>query len=152
MNRRLVCQLPLSMLLASCGGGGGWTEVAFSEQTMNLFRPFAAGEYVWRTADQMRAGIAAAPFRVFPVGLVTEEPPEPALDFTTSMVIGLSLGIGKWCFAPRIVRVLRDGDDTQLEYRVPTISTLACLRDGPAIAFASVPKAPGRVWFRAVEG
>jgi hypothetical protein len=150
MKRRLLCQTPV--LLAACGSSGGKSEVAFTELTMELFRPFAAGEYVWRSVDEMRAALQAAPFRVFPVGLVLSAPPEPAVDFTTAMVVGLSLGIGKWCFTPRLVRVLGDGHDLQVEYRIATQSTLACLRDGPLIAFAAVPKVAGRVEFIAVEG
>lgn len=151
IHRRTALLAPLA-LAAGCGSSGGKSEVAFTELTMELFRPFAAGEYVWRSAEAMRTALAAAPFRVFPIGLVTEPPPEPAVDFTAAMVIGLSLGVGRWCFAPRLVRVLSDGHDVQVEYRIPTSSTSACLRDAPLIAFARVPRAAGAVGFGLVEG
>ena len=76
------------------------------------------------------------------------EPAFPDYDYQASMLVGVSLGVGKWCFAPQITGVAISGNDMEVDYKVPTSSTLACLRDGPLISFALVPKVTGSVRFR----
>ena len=57
------------------------------------------------------------------------------------------MGVGKWCFKPNIHKVEREDGNTIVHYRTKTSSTLACLRDGPWIAFALIPRADGSVSF-----
>lgn len=137
-------------VLAGCGGDGGDepVPVKFTDQTLDQFRPYAQGEYVIRSRAQLQAAWAAAPFAVFPIGLITSEPAFPEYDYQASMLVGVSLGIGKWCFAPVITGVSTIGNDMKVEYKVPTGSTLACLRDAPLISFALVPRTTGTVTFR----
>jgi hypothetical protein len=136
-------------VLAGCGGGNdGPVPVSFSDQTLAQFRPWPQGEYVIRSREQLQAAWAAAPFQRFPIGIVLAEPAFAQYDYQTSMLVGVSLGIGKWCFAPIITGVATSGNDMEVDYRVPTSSTLACLADAPLISFALVPKVTGNVAFR----
>lgn len=144
--------------LNGCGGGGGGggdhavpVPVMFSDETLVQFRPYAQGEYVIRTRAELQAAWAAAPFAVFPVGIVLSEPAFPEYDFQSSMLVGVSLGIGKWCFKPVITNVWLFGPHMEVDYKVPTSSTLACLRDGPLISFALVPRFAGTVAFRNIS-
>ncbi|HSW23822.1 MAG TPA: hypothetical protein VLJ62_13735 [Burkholderiaceae bacterium] len=135
--------------ITGCGDGAEQAVPAsFTDETMTQFRPYAQGEYVIRTRSQLQAAWAAAPFAVFPVGLVTSEPAFPEYDFQSSMLVGVSLGIGKWCFAPVITQVLVVGDDMDVEYKIRAISTLACMFNAPLISFALVPRVTGSVAFR----
>lgn len=145
--------LLFSILLAACGGSDDSAPepVAFTEVTLTLFRPFAAGEYVFRSAQELQVALGEAPFQVFPVGIVLEEPAIPDWDFQARMIVGLSQGTGAWCMAPRIVDVNRVGSDLLVQYRVPTMGTLACMRLAPLIAFVQVPRVTGRIEFRKVE-
>jgi hypothetical protein len=156
MTRRALanaaCAAALIALLGGCGGSDSTWQVAAAEDvTLTLFRPFAAGEYVFRSRAELDAALAAAPFRVWPIGLVTEEPPIPAWDFETQMVVGISLGEGPWCTAPRIQSVSSDGTDVRVPYTAPSSGTLACMHLAPLIAFVRVPRVPGRVVFEQVS-
>jgi hypothetical protein len=62
-------------------------------------------------------------------------------------VVGLSRGIGKWCFKQNLTTAFLTGEHLRVHYNVPTTSTLACLRDGPLISFALVPRVQGSVEF-----
>ena len=142
--------------LNGCGGGGDDDRVVpvpvmFSDETLVQFRPYAQGEYVIRTRAELQAAWAAAPFAVFPVGIVLSEPAFPEYDFQSSMLVGVSLGVGKWCFKPVITNVWVLGPHMEVDYKVPTSSTLACLRDGPLISFALVPRFAGTVAFRNIS-
>jgi hypothetical protein len=139
-------------LMTACSSGDEAVPVAYTDETMTQFRPYAQGDYVIRSRAELQAAWAAAPFRVFPIGLLTSEPAFPAYDFQSSMLVGVSLGEGLWCHKPVIMNVLVAGDDMDVEYRVSTSSTLACLRNGPLISFALVPRATGTVTFRRIEG
>jgi hypothetical protein len=156
MSRNIFVTAVLAVsLLSACGGGGSGeilqlTPVSFSDATITQFRPYAPGEYVIRSRVELQTAWAANPFSVFPIGIVTAEPVFPNYDFQSSMLVGISLGVGKWCFAPQIVRVSMVGANLDIEYRVPTTSTLACLRDGPLISFALVPKFAGSATFRLI--
>lgn len=139
----------LAVVLAACGGHGQEQQpVGFTDVTTILFRPFAAGDYVFRSPAELQAALESAPFRVFPIGLVTEEPAIPAWDFETTMIVGVSQGTGPWCTAPRIREVLSDGTDLVVRFEVAQFGTLACMRLAPLIGFAQVPRVPGRVEFR----
>ena len=71
----------------------------------------------------------------------------PTYDFSKYSVVGLSNGIGRWCFAPRITGATSDGINLVVHYFVPTTGTLACMSNGPLIAFALVPQVKGNVQF-----
>jgi hypothetical protein len=133
--------------LTSCGGGSDTETVDSEDVSMTFFRSFAAGTYVFLTQDELSTAWNAAPFESYPIGLVTTEPALPQYDFTKQSVIGISAGIGKWCFKPRITYVSKDDQDVTVHYEIPKTSTLACLRDGPLIAFALVPKLSGSLTF-----
>lgn len=133
-------------LLNACGGSDPVT-VEAQDVSLIFFRPFEAGQYVFRSQSELDSAWAATPFRIFPIGLISSEPAKPVYDFSTQMVVGISNGIGKWCFKPNINKVERDGSDTTVHYSSKTSSTLACLRDGPQIAFALIPRADGAVAF-----
>jgi len=148
--RLSIAAMALSVTLLSACGGGGDASVAvdFKDQTLVQFRPYPQGEYVIRSRDQLQADWAAVPFQRFPIGIVLSEPAFPEYDYQASMLVGVSLGIGKWCFAPQITSVTISGNDMEVDYRVPTSSTLACLADAPLISFALVPRVTGSVTFR----
>ena len=139
-------------LLMACSSRDEAVLVTYTDETMTQFRPYAQGNYVIRSRAELQAAWAAAPFTVFPIGLLTSEPAFPAYDFQSSMLVGVSLGVGLWCFKPVITNVWVAGDDMDIEYRLSTSSTLACLRNGPLISFALVPRATGAVTFRRIEG
>ncbi|MGY0194724.1 hypothetical protein ACWA7J_06570 [Leptothrix sp. BB-4] len=136
-----------ALMLAACGGSGGSDEVATQDVTMTFFRAVPAGTHVIRSSSELDTFWAATPFQTWPIGLLSSEPAKPVYDYGTQAVIGLSLGVGKWCFKPVITAVTRQGNDLVARYRVPTGSTLACLRDGPLIAFALVPSFSGTATF-----
>lgn len=148
-RRAFVAALGGAIWLAGCGDAREppFEPVAFEDVTMTLFRPFAAGTYVFRSRDELLAALAAAPFQIFPIGLVTEAPAVPAWDFAQGMIVGLSRGQGAWCSAPRIREVLGNGTETEVRYMVAAFGTLACQRLAPRIGFARVPRATGRVAF-----
>ncbi|EUC14677.1 hypothetical protein [Paraburkholderia hospita] len=143
----------LATLLIACGGGGddgagsASQSVQVQDVTMTFFRSFAPGTYVFRSQSELASAWAAAPFEHYPIGLVTVEPAMPTYDFTKYTVVGLSSGIGKWCFAPRITGATSDGKDLVVHYFVPTTGTLACMFNGPLIAFVLVPQVKGNVQF-----
>jgi len=140
-------------LLVACGGSEKEAQepVQFTNVTMTLFRPFATGEYVFRSRVELDSALSAAPFRVFPIGLVLTEPSIPDWDFQSSMIVGLSLGLGAWCTAPRIIEVLSDGTSMVVRYEVWSSGTLACMKLAPLIAFVQVPQVAGPVEFRRID-
>jgi hypothetical protein len=142
----------LAILLVACGGDDGGSapppqKVAVQDVTLTFFRSFAPGTYVFRSQAELASAWAAAPFEMYPIGIVTTEPAMPTYDFSKYSVVGLSNGIGKWCFAPRITVALSDGTNLTVHYFVPTTGTLACMFNGPLIAFALVPQVMGTVQF-----
>jgi hypothetical protein len=139
----------LAALLVACGGDSGSNpqNVEVQDVTMTFFRSFPSGTYVFKNQSELESAWAAAPFQVYPIGLVLVEPSMPTYDFSIHTVVGLSLGIGKWCFAPRISKAVSDGNNLVVHFFLPSTSTLACLRDGPLIAFALVPQVKGSVQF-----
>jgi hypothetical protein len=135
---------------ASSAGNGDepvQQKVDVVDVTTTFFRSFTIGTYVFRSQTELGDAWALAPFKVYPVGIVLDEPAMPTYDFSKYIVVGLSLGVGKWCFAPRINGAVSDGNNLVVHYFVPTTGTLACLRDGPLIAFALVPRVSGSVQF-----
>jgi hypothetical protein len=138
----------LAIFLYACGGSG-LTEVKVEMQdvTLTFFRSFPVGSYVFRNQTELENAWATAPFASYPVGIVIEEPPIPAYDYSKYTVVGLSRGIGKWCFKPSITAAFSNGTDLVVHYDVSTTSTLACLRDGPLISFSLVPRVQGTVEF-----
>jgi hypothetical protein len=152
MNIRYVIPL-VATLIAACGGGGdGGGEsasqsVPLQDVTLTFFRSFAPGTYVLRSQAELASAWAAAPFVQFPIGIVTSEPAMPTYDFSKYSVVGLSDGVGKWCFAPRITNATSNGKDLVVHYFVPTTGTLACMFNGPLIAFVLVPQVNGTVQF-----
>jgi len=149
---RLFLTALVSLLLA-CGGSSDRTEspVQFTNVTTTLFRPFEVGEYVFRSRAELDQALQAAPFRVFPIGIVVTEPAIPDWDFQSSMVVGLSLGLGAWCTAPRIIEVLSDGTHMVVRYSVAESGTLACMKLAPLIGFVQVPQVTGQVEFRRAD-
>ena len=141
--------LLLVVVVGACGGPrpSPPVEVEAEDVSLTFFRSFESGTYVFHSQAELDSAWAAAPFKVYPVGIVLTEPEKPTYDYTEQMVVGLSLGVGKWCFKPNISHVERIGTETVVHYQVPTRSTLACLRDGPQIAFAVIARADGDVRF-----
>lgn len=144
--------LLLVALVGTCGKpvpspGPTPVEIEQDDVTLTFFRSFASGTYVFRSQAELDSAWAAAPFELYPVGIVITEPDKPTYDYSQQMVVGLSQGVTKWCFKPTIYKVERLGADTIVHYYLPTRSTLACLRDGPAIAFALISRADGDVSF-----
>lgn len=140
------------LLFTACGGSSpspSPTEtVETDDVTMTFFRSFATGTYVFRNQSELADAWAAAPFNgVYPIGMVTSEPTMPAYDYSKNTVLGISLGIGKWCYKPSISDVVRDGQNMIVHYEVSALSTLACLRDGPLISFVLVPRLDGNATF-----
>jgi hypothetical protein len=150
MYRRHISPLVM-VLLSACGGsdlsGPDWTAVEMQDVTLTFFRSFPVGSYVFRSQTELVNAWATAPFAAYPVGIVTEEPPIPTYDYTKYTVVGVSLGIGKWCFKPNITAAFSNGMDLVVHYSVSTTSTLACLRNGPLISFSLVPRVQGTVEF-----
>ena len=145
MNTRHASVL-LSFCLVACGGLDT-TPVAIEDVSLTFFRSFAPGLYVFRSQTELETAWAAAPFEAYPIGIITEEPSIPAYDFSKYTVIGLSRGIGKWCFKQNFTTAFLNGANLVVHYQVPATSTLACLRDGPLISFALVPQFQGTVEF-----
>ena len=123
------------------------TTLEINDVSLTFFRSFSAGTYVFRNKSELVGAWNAAPFQVYPIGIVTEEPVMPDYDFTKFTVIGLSQGIGKWCFKPNITSVVASGQTSFVHYSIPTASTLACMRDGPLISFVLVPTKQSKVTF-----
>jgi hypothetical protein len=152
MKIQKFAPLIAALILVACGGSDDKApptsqNVAIQDVTLTFFRAFAPGSYAFKTQAELASAWNAAPFQVFAIGIVTTEPAMPTYDFTVNTVVGLSNGIGKWCFAPKITTAVSDGTNLVVHYYVPTLSTLACLRDGPLIAFALVPQVKGTVTF-----
>ena len=143
---RLVHSSIFSRIGASTKSGAV-QNVEVQDVTLTFFRSFARGTYVFRSQPELASAWAAAPFEFYPIGIVTVEPAMPTYNFSKYTVVGLSHGIGKWCFAPRITRALSDGNNLVVHYFVPTAGTLACMFNAPLIAFAVVPHVTGTVGF-----
>ncbi len=140
--------LLFAILLSACNSSSEPpNRVEFEDVTMTFFRSFAPETYVFRSQVELERAWVAAPFQVYPIGIILEEPPMPTYDFSEKTVVGLSLGIGKWCFKPRFTEMFSTGNDLFVHYVVPTTGTLACMKDGPLIAFALVPIVRGNVEF-----
>jgi hypothetical protein len=139
-----------AFLLSACGGSDGGphlTDVEIQDVTLTFFRSFSSGSYVFRSQTELENAWATSPFQVYPIGIVMEEPPIPAYDYSKYTVVGLSRGIGYWCFKPTITSAFSNGTNLVIHYSVPTTSTLACLRNGPLISFVLVPRIQGSVEF-----
>lgn len=146
--RSWLVSVAAAVILEACGGGGSKdNSVVTQDVTMTFFRSFGVGTYVIRSQAELSSAWAAAPFEIYPVGLVQSEPAMPAYDFGKNSVLGVSLGIGKWCFKPNITTVESAGDGVVVHYSVSTASTLACLKDGPLISFVLVPSFTGSATF-----
>lgn len=149
MNKKFAL-IFVVILLTACGGSDhGSVDGSYSKQveiqdiTLTLFRSFSSGSYVLQSQSEFENAWASAPFQLFPVGIVIEEPPMPTYDYSKYTVIGLSLGTGYWCFRPILTSAFTDGTNMIVHYYIPTSSTSACLRNGPLISFALVPRFQG---------
>lgn len=148
--------MAFSLVLASCGGGGGGEAVEpiqpVAFQALELFNPpaFAAGTYILRSQDELNSAWLNAP-QTYPGDFFSTTPkPVPTVDFSNSSVLGVSLGVGTRCYIPQVVEVTEQGTSLLLKYRSgepdgPT--TLACLHPWPLAAFIVVPKLKGAVSF-----
>lgn len=141
--------LVLCLFVAACGGGDppAPEAVPFDDVSLSFFRTFPAGVYVFKSQAELAAAWGTAPVEVYGIGLAPGANEQPAYDFSAVTVVGLSQGLGTWCYKPRITDVTRDGDDVVVRYLVPTVSTLACLRSGPMVAFATIPRLTGKASF-----
>ncbi|MBG9390212.1 hypothetical protein [Caenimonas aquaedulcis] len=142
--------LALLAMLAACGGGGETPEdVAMQRLQEELTRSFPAGTYVFRSQAEMAAAWNAAPQEF------GDAKPMPAIDFSQSMVVGISMGVGIRCFVPTITAVTRVGASYTVSYRANDGSggtTLACLHTWRLTDFVAVPAQPGTVAFQRVPG
>lgn len=140
----------MACLLSACGGGGSApapTALAIDDVSLTFFRSFSAGTYVFRSHKELLNAWNAAHFEAYPIGIVTVEPAVPDYNYSEFTVVGISRGIGKWCYKPNISSVLQSGANLEVHYLIPTTSTLACLRDGPLISFVLVPSTQGPISF-----
>ena len=113
---------------------------------------FAAGTYVFKTQADMSAAWAEAPQEYVPVDprLPPGPMPMPVIDWQRYSVVGVSLGVGIRCFAPKIIRIVKTGSDLTVMYTAPPSTgpaTLACYHRWPLTAFAEVPVIEGNVAF-----
>lgn len=148
----------MALVLASCGGAGGGVEEPTQPvpyQVLDLPNPpaFPAGTYVFTSQDELNIAWTSAP-QTYPGNLFGGTPmPVPAVDFSISSVVGVSLGVGTRCYIPQIVDVTQQGSDLLVRYRSnepdgPT--TLACLHQWPLAVFVQVTKLKGSVVFSRV--
>lgn len=131
-------------LLASCGGGDDPPppqEVAFQSIQNQMTRSFPAGNYVFRTQAQMAAAWEAAPQQY------GEAKPMPVVDFSQSMVVGISLGTGIRCGVPIVTSVTLQGVSYLVSYKSNDSGsgTLACMHQWYLTDFVVVPVQPGAV-------
>ena len=130
-----------AFLVASCGGGSGEVVVPFEPLTIPGLH--AQGTYVVRSESELTTLLAATllPFRVDP-------PPTLSVDFGRNMVVGVSLGLGRFCNVVEIKSVTRSGADYKITYKQTVGSTTtACGLIVPLEAFALVAQSAGNVSF-----
>jgi hypothetical protein len=149
MNRLSI--VLAASLLAACGGSDPAPEpVTFQSLQEELTRSFPAGTYVFRTEGEMAAAWASAPQQF------GEAKPLPTIDFSQSMVVGVSLGTGIRCNIPIIRSVERlSNADYIVSYTSNEgtgVTTLACLHQWRLTDFAAVPRTVGTVAFQRVPG
>lgn len=150
-----LASMMITFGLVGCGGGGGSpsegvsdsTQVEIQDVTMTFFRSFSSGTYIFNSQEELANAWAAAPFKVYPIGLILEEPPFPVYDFSKYTVVGISHGIGAWCYKPYITAAFSNCNNLVVHYSVPSSTTTACMRSGPLVAFVLVPQIQGTVEF-----
>ncbi|MBC5768471.1 hypothetical protein [Ramlibacter albus] len=136
-------------LVAGCGGGGPDAEpVASTDAVSRINGAYAPATYVFRNQGELSAAWSPAP----QLGQTTTD--SPTYDFSTSMIVGVSLGTGIRCYIPTITKVVRSGNTMTVSWKSgapngPT--TLACLHSWPLNAFVSVPQHSGTVEFVRVD-
>jgi hypothetical protein len=145
-----------ALALAACGGGGDEEVVIESREVSGWYlRPWPAGQYTFRTQEELDRAWSATPFEYYAfISGDLQDGPAPTYDFSKEMVIGLSRGMGTWCQKPfrSNPAVLRQGSSTRVRYFVLTNGTSACRYRAPMIMFLVVPRADGPVSFEDVSG
>jgi len=147
-NAFLISTLLAASLLASCGGGDSASEpVAFQSLQDDITRSLPAGTFVFKTQAEMEAVWTAAPQQF------GDPKPLPVVDFSQSMVVGVSLGVGIRCNMPIITSIERQSDDFVVSYKTNEdtgVTTLACLHQWHLTDFAAIPATGGTVMFQRI--
>jgi hypothetical protein len=149
MRITYLSTLLAASLLAGCGGSDPavFEPVAFQSLQNDMTRSFPAGTYVFKTQAEMAAAWTAAPQQF------GDPKPLPTVDFSQSMVVGVSLGVGIRCNTPIITSIARQSDDYLVSYRTNEgtgVTTLACLHQWHLTDFAAIPATRGNVVFQRV--
>lgn len=143
--RSALLPLLVAFALAGCGGGGAAPEsLPFQSMQEQLTRSFPQGVYVFRNQAEMAAAWEAAPQEF------GEAKPLPQVNFATSTVVGVSLGVGIRCDIPIITQVSRSGGAVTVSYRTNLgtgVTTLACLHRWRLTDFVLIPATPAPATF-----
>lgn len=124
MNRRQLVGrsavgLATALLLAACGGGESSksSEIAFTRLSQDLYGEWPSRTYTIRTEADWRKAWEEHDTLTIPPR------PAPSVDFTQTMLLGVSAGWGPVsCSELRINRVHQDADTLVVEYRVADTS------------------------------
>lgn len=144
---RAVALTLAACVTVSCGGSD--TEhVVFSNVTAEVFGSYRQGTYTFRNQAELSA--AWTPFTQSGQDATVT----PQFDFESTMVVGVSLGVGLRCYLPTITEAVRSGRTMTVYWKSswpdgPT--TQACQHQWPLADFVAVPQHQGEVYFVRVE-
>ena len=118
----------LTLALAACGGSVDPVPVDFQLLRTEFPGSFPAGTYVFKNASEMAAAWATAPQDHVTVDPTRPPGPisMPSIDFETTSVIGVSLGVGIRCYSPQIKRIVSVGDALTVMYTAPPNTGVEC--------------------------
>jgi hypothetical protein len=124
------------------------TTVAWTPITVQL-TVWPEGTYVARTESEWNAIWDQR------TSFVTPSPVKPIIDFTSSMVVGISLGM--WpngCHRLEILQVLDKVDELEVHYRhvQPSGEVMCTTSFVPVVGFVTVPSSTKSVRFVSVNG
>lgn len=141
--------LAAPLLLAACGGAdpGAVQDIPFTRLQADLQGDWPVATYVVRDPAQWSAAWAQhTPWQV-------PAPPLPAVDFSRTMLLGVSAGWGaNGCMGLAITRVQADAQGLRVEYRHndPPGPGIACtMALVPLVDFVQVPQSELPVRFQA---
>lgn len=148
LTRRAVATLWLAGVLQACGGSAPFVpvELPITRIAANWRVSDLQQTYTVRTAAEWRSAWEANEPQTIPRADL------PQVDFSQSMVVGLTLGSGpNGCHSLAIVRVVEEADVIRVEYRRrpgPTELPVSCTLAVVALTdFVSIKKSDKRVTF-----
>ncbi len=136
--------------LTNCGGSPPEVDVPFQEWMPNVYRAIPRGTYALKSAADWYALWTSAPAQFPSDPFPTADKSTPAVDFSRSMLLVLSLGVGLRCFLPQVTRIVDQGGARRVYWTTNEdtgTTTSACNHLYPLVTLILAPVSESLVEF-----